>query len=62
MKDPKGLVATLYARAPLFFNVAHPGHVEDNGGAPPRFARTGEVASLVQRRQLYANKNAVAFD
>jgi hypothetical protein len=46
----------------LFLGVAHSGHVEDDGGGPPRFARTSQVALLVQRRQLYANKDAIAFN
>jgi hypothetical protein len=46
----------------LFFGVANSGHVKDDVGRPPRFARTGQVALLIERRQLYANKDAVAFD
>ena len=61
VENPEGFVATLYASAPLFLSVAHPGHVKDNGRGSPLMARAGKIALLVERSPLDANKDAVAF-
>jgi hypothetical protein len=55
-------VAALHACAPLFFDVAHTGHVKDNRSRPPLVARASKLALLIERRELYANEDAIASD